>query len=64
MNSAPISVAHLCAKHLLGTALYQELQRLSMCLECGCGDVQNNHGRDDVTTAVIVKPDQMALPSN
>ena len=26
------------------------------CLECGCGDVGNTHGKDDVTTATIVSP--------
>jgi hypothetical protein len=27
-----------------------------MCLECGCGQVEQTHGRDDVSTAVIVTP--------
>jgi hypothetical protein len=26
------------------------------CLECGCGDVSNSHGRDDVSTAEMVSP--------
>lgn len=26
------------------------------CLECGCGEVSNSHGRDDVSTAEMVSP--------
>lgn len=29
-----------------------------MCLECGCNQPQNNHGRNDVSTAVVVTPDE------
>jgi len=28
------------------------------CLECGCGVPQDSHGRDDVSTAVMVSPDE------
>ena len=28
------------------------------CLECGCGIPQDTHGRDDVTTAEMVSPDE------
>ena len=35
-----------------------------MCLECGCNMVQDSHGRDDVSTAVIFTPNEMALPTN
>lgn len=35
-----------------------------MCLECGCNQPANNHGRNDVSTAVIVTPNEMALPTN
>lgn len=28
------------------------------CLECGCHKVESDHGRDDVTTAEIVTPDE------
>jgi len=28
------------------------------CLECGCGQPANSHGKDDVTTATMVSPDQ------
>jgi hypothetical protein len=27
-----------------------------MCLECGCNQPEQSHGRDDVSTAVIVTP--------
>lgn len=27
-----------------------------MCLECGCNQPTQSHGRNDVTTAVIVTP--------
>jgi len=29
-----------------------------MCLECGCNQPAQSHGREDVTTAVMVTPDQ------
>jgi hypothetical protein len=29
-----------------------------MCLECGCNQPQNSHGRDDVSTAEIIAPNQ------
>jgi hypothetical protein len=29
-----------------------------MCLECGCNQPAQSHGRDDVTTAVMITPEQ------
>jgi hypothetical protein len=29
-----------------------------MCLECGCNQPSQSHGRDDVSTAVIVTPNE------
>lgn len=29
-----------------------------MCLECGCNQPAESHGRNDVTTAVMVTPDE------
>lgn len=33
------------------------------CLECGCGDVANNHGNPNVSTAVMVSPDNTPTPT-
>ena len=29
-----------------------------VCLECGCNQPAENHGRNDVTTAVMVTPEE------
>jgi hypothetical protein len=41
----------------------EELKSVSKCLECGCNMPGQSHGNPDVSTAVMVSPDQTPVPT-
>jgi hypothetical protein len=52
------TIKSMCDKYMSEEADMEKSTDTHKCLECGCGIPQDSHGRDDVSTAEIVTPDQ------
>jgi hypothetical protein len=52
------TIKSMCDKYMSEDADMEKSTESHKCLECGCGVPQDAHGRDDVSTADMITPDQ------